>query len=114
MDNPLATLPDRTLRVAHRVGDGLRSAVPDRALKWVETGAAMAALKTGGRAAIMVVRRNPAITATALAGAGLLWYAAHRRSKRMEEEEASDHGSGRKSKRVPARRATRRKSQSQE
>ena len=108
MDNPLATLPDRAMRVAHHVGDGLRDAVPDRALKWVETGAAMAALKTGGRVAVGVVRRNPAIAATAVAGAGLLWLAARHRRKGMQEEEASGNG---KAKRVHARKATRSRKQ---
>ena len=47
MDNPLATLPVHARRVAGTVGGGLRSAVPDRAIKWVETGAALAALNAG-------------------------------------------------------------------
>src|SRR5690606_10069321 len=55
MNQMLATLPDRAMRAAHHVGDGLKGAVPDRAIKWVETGAALAALKTGGRAAVGVV-----------------------------------------------------------
>jgi len=109
MDNPLATLPDRALRAAHHVGDGLKGAMPDRALKWVETGAALAALKTGGRLAVGVVRRNPAIAATAVAGAGLLWLAARHR-KRQQEEEASGKSSGNgRTRRVHARKATRRK-----
>ena len=64
MNNALATLPERAMRVAHQVGDGLKDAVPDRAIKWMETGAAMAALKTGGRVATTFVRRNPAIAVT--------------------------------------------------
>ena len=68
MNNALATLPERAMRVAHQVGDGLKDAVPDRAIKWMETGAAMAALKTGGRVATTFVRRNPAIAVTAAAG----------------------------------------------
>jgi hypothetical protein len=112
MDNPLATLPDRALRIAHTVGNGLRDSVPDRAMKWMETGAAVAALKTGSRAAASVVRRNPAIAATAVAGAGLLWLAARHRRKQMEAAEqagsrkARDNGNG-KAKRVHARRASR-------
>ena len=107
MNNALATLPERAMRVAHQVGDGLKDAVPDRAIKWMETGAAMAALKTGGRVATTFVRRNPAIAVTAAAGAGLLWLAARRRRQRMEEAEASDG----KAKRVKARRAPRKRSQ---
>ena len=104
MNNALATLPERAMRVAHQVGE---DAVPDRAIKWMETGAAMAALKTGGRVATTFVRRNPAIAVTAAAGAGLLWLAARRRRQRMEEAEASDG----KAKRVKARRAPRKRSQ---
>ena len=34
-------LPDRALELATQVGEEIKSRVPDRALKWVETGAAM-------------------------------------------------------------------------
>ena len=111
MNNPLATLPERAMRAAGHVGTGLRDAVPDRAIKWVETGAALAALKTGGRVATGFVRRNPAVAATAVAGAGLLWLAARRRRQRMEQEEAAGNG---KSKRVHARRAPRRETKQEE
>ena len=73
MDNPLATLPDRAMRVAHHVGDGLRDAVPDRALKWVETGAAMAApVSTHLRARSGTASRRPSPTwwATRIARSG--------------------------------------------
>src|SRR5690606_12316595 len=71
--NALSTLPDRAMRIAGQVGDGLRDKVPDGAMKWVETGAALAAAKTGGRVATAFVRRNPTIVVAAAAGAGLLW-----------------------------------------
>jgi hypothetical protein len=100
--NQLANLPERALHLAGQVGDGLRSAVPDKAVKWVETGAALAAMKTGGRVATRFVKRNPAVAVAAVAGAGLLWFAARRRAKRQEEE-----GEGRKTRRVEARRAPR-------
>ena len=100
--NQLSTLPERALHLAGQVGDGLRSAVPDKAIKWVETGAALTALKTGGRVATPLVKRNPAVAVAAVAGAGLLWYAARRRAKRQEEE-----AEGRKTRRVEARRAPR-------
>ena len=116
MNQMLATLPDRAMRAAHHVGDGLKGAVPDRAIKWVETGAALAALKTGGRAAVGVVRRNPAIAATAVAGAGLLWLAARHRRKKLEEADtgASSNGKSRgngKARRAHARKATRARKQ---
>lgn len=105
MDQMLATLPDRAMRVAHQVGGSLKGAVPDRALHWMETGAALAAVKTGSRAAVKVVRRNPALVATAVAGAGLLWLVARQRRKRIEETEAASEGNARP-KRVRARKAS--------
>jgi hypothetical protein len=103
--NQLANLPERALHLAGQVGDGLRGAVPDKAVKWVETGAALAALKTGGRVATRFVKRNPAIAVAAVAGAGLLWLAARRRAKRRDEEPGSEDG--RRTRRVEARRAPR-------
>lgn len=81
MNNTLSTLPERALQLATQVGAGIKDAVPDKAIKWVETGAALGALKTGGRVATKLVRRNPALAVAAAAGAGLLWYAARRRAK---------------------------------
>ena len=100
--NQFANLPERALHVAGQVGDGIRNAVPRKALQWVETGAALTALKTGGRVATRLVKRNPAIAVAAVAGAGLLWLAARRRAKRNEEASGSE---GRKTtRRVEARR----------
>jgi len=103
--NAFSTLPERAMRVAGQVGDGLRDRVPDGAMKWVETGAALAAAKTGGRVATAFVRRNPGIMIAAAAGAGLLWMAARKRRKRMEAGEAIEG----QAKRVEARRTTRSK-----
>jgi hypothetical protein len=105
MDNPLSTFPERALRVAGHVGEGIRDAMPSKAMKWMETGAALAALKAGGRVATGLVRRNPAVAATAVAGAGLLWLAARHRQKRIEAEETANG----KARRVDARRAPRRR-----
>lgn len=108
MDNPLATLPERALQLAGQIGSGIRDAVPSRTLKWVETGAALAAIKTGGRVATRFVRRNPAITAAAVAGAGLLWLTARHRAKQREENEAADGKTKRvRPRRAPRQRATR-------
>jgi hypothetical protein len=105
--NQLSQLPERAMHIAGQVGDGIRGAVPDKAIQWVETGAALAALKTGGRVATRFVKRNPAIAVAAVAGAGLLWLAARRRAKRREEEGGSE---GRKApRRVDARRAPRKR-----
>lgn len=107
MNNALATLPERAMRVAGQVGDGIKDAVPDRALKWVETGAALGAVKTGGKVATHFVRRNPAIMIAAAAGAGMLWMASRRRRQRMEAAEDADATS----KKVKARRTPRKRQQ---
>jgi len=78
-------LPGRALELATQVGEGIKSHVPDRALKWMETGAALGAARTGARMATKIVRRNPAVAIVAVAGAGLLWYAARRRAKQAED-----------------------------
>jgi hypothetical protein len=85
MNNTLSTLPERALQLATQVGAGIKDAVPDKAIKWVETGAALGALKTGSRVATKLVRRNPALAVAAAAGAGLLWYAARRRAKQAQQ-----------------------------
>jgi len=102
--NQLSNLPERARHLAGQVGSGLRDAVPGRAVQWVETGAALAALKTGGRVATRFVKRNPALAAAAVAGAGLLWLAARRRAKHREDTAPADGGTTR---RVAARRAAR-------
>lgn len=66
------------------VGDRVRRALPSRAGGLLEAGVALGALKTGSRAASLFVRRNPTVAVAALAGAGLLWYAAHRRAQKAE------------------------------
>ncbi len=103
MNNSLATLPERAMHLAGQVGSGIKDAVPGKAMQWVETGAALAALRTGGRVATRLVRRNPAIAAAAVAGAGLLWLTVRHRAKQREQAEAVDG----KAKRVRARRAPR-------
>lgn len=75
---------DRALELIGEIGNGLRKAVPGRAMQWVETGAALGAFKTGGRIATKLVRRNPVLAGAAIAGAGLLWLAARQRAKRAE------------------------------
>jgi hypothetical protein len=80
----LGNAQDRALELIGEIGDGLRKAVPGKAMQWVETGAAIGAIKTGTRLATTFVRRNPVLATAAIAGAGLLWYAAHRRAKQAE------------------------------
>lgn len=75
---------DRALQLIGELGDGIRKAVPNKAMNWVETGAALGALKTGTRVATMFARRNPVLATAAVAGAGLLWLAARNRAKKAE------------------------------
>lgn len=79
----MSNLPERALQLATQVGEGIKDVVPNRAIQWIETGAALSALKTGSRVATRVVRRNPVVAVAAAAGAGLLWYAASRRAKQV-------------------------------
>lgn len=80
----LGNAQDRALELIGEIGDGLRKAVPGKAMQWVETGAALGAVRTGTRLATKLVRRNPVLAGAAIAGAGLLWYAARRRAKQAE------------------------------
>jgi len=75
---------DRALQLIGELGDGIRKAVPGKAMQWVETGAALGALKTGGRLATSIARRNPVLATAAVAGAGLLGLAARHRAKKAE------------------------------
>ena len=74
-------------------------------MKWIETGAALGAMRTGTRVATRLVRRNPAMAVAAVAGAGLLWYAARQRQKKQEAD-APIEGTA---KRIEAKRGTRRR-----
>ena len=100
--NTLTRLPERAMELASQVGDGLKDRVPDRALQWIETGAAIGALRTGTRVATRFVRRNPTVAIAAAAGAGLLWYAARRRAKQAERDDALEGSATR----VEAKRAS--------
>lgn len=96
-------LPGRALELATQMGEGIKSRVPDRALKWVETGAAIGVVKTGAKVATKFVRRNPAIAVAAIAGAGLLWYAARRRAQQAEHADVEHGAIEGQSRRVEAR-----------
>ncbi|UNK48234.1 hypothetical protein MNR01_10655 [Lysobacter sp. S4-A87] len=103
----LSDLPERALELASAVGDNLRHAVPSvtqHAGKWLETGAKLGVVKGGVQVAGKFVRRNPVLVAAAVAGAGLLWYAAKRRARQAENGGAIE-GSAR---RVEAQRTARR------
>ncbi|WP_369942212.1 hypothetical protein [Xanthomonas medicagonis] len=87
----LTIITDRALDLASHAGDSLRHIGP-QANKWLQSGAAMGALKTGAalgavksgtKVARTVVRRNPVIAiAAAAVGVGLLGYAIYRKRQR--------------------------------
>ena len=79
----LGNAQDRALELIGELGTGIRKAVPDKAMQWVETGAAIGALRTGTRIAGKFVRRNPVLAGAAIAGAGLLWLAARQHAKKQ-------------------------------
>jgi len=79
------SISGRALELAGNVGDTLRTRVPDRAMKWIETGAALGAVKTGGRVATRFVRRNPAVAIASAVGAGVLLYAVRRHQRKLRE-----------------------------
>jgi len=116
MISKLNSLPERALELASGVGDNLKHVVP-AAGRWLETGVKLGALRSGAKVAGAFVRRNPVIAVAAVAGAGLLWYAAHRRAKRLEngEDHEAIEGSAKRvetrrgngSRRAPPRRRTR-------
>lgn len=76
----------RALELIGEISDGLRKAVPDKAMQWVETGAALGALKTGGKVATKFVRRNPVLAGAAIVGGGLLWLASRQRAKKLAKD----------------------------
>ena len=105
----LGTAQDRALELIGELGDGIRKAVPGSAMKWVETGAALGAVRTGTRIAGKLVRRNPVVAVAAALGVGVLAYAAHRkrkqealnapiegRSRRIEAKRVNGTGKARK------------------
>ena len=85
---------DRAMELIGEIGDGLRKAVPDKAVDWVQTGAALGAIRTGGKVATKFVRRNPVLAGAAVVGAGLLWYAARQRAKKQASKQPPAAKSG--------------------
>ncbi|MGF6417678.1 uncharacterized membrane protein YebE (DUF533 family) [Stenotrophomonas sp. AN71] len=77
---------ERALDLAHSAGDGLKSAGGSlRNADWIKTGAAIGAVKTGGKAATRFAKRNPAVTiAAAAVGVGLLGYALYRKQQKKK------------------------------
>src|SRR3546814_7396299 len=99
----LDSLSGRGLELAGSVGDTLRDRVPDRAMKWIETGAALGAVKAGSRVAAKFVRRNPAVAVAGAVGAGLLLYAVRRQQRKSREQPIEGKATRIEAKKAPPR-----------
>jgi len=99
--NRLDTLYDGARGLVSVMGDNVKHAG-----KWLDTGAKIGALKGGARIATVFARRHPVLLAATAAGAGLLWYAAHRRAKQARNGHDPEAIEG-SAKRVDARRLLR-------
>jgi len=99
-------LSDKALSLVGQAGDSLRHAIPDSAEKWLQTGVAIGAARTGTKLAGGFLRRNPAILAASVIGAGLVWVAARQYKKRKQN--GAVEGSSRRIEptRAPARKRT--------
>ena len=95
MIRSLESLPERTLSLVGQMGDGMKHMVASGD-RWLDAGAKLGALKSGSGIAVKFVRRHPAATVATVAGAGLLWYLAHRRAKRAEDGDDALEGSARR------------------
>lgn len=82
----LERLPERMLDLASQAGDRISDLAP-RASNWLDAGAKLGALKGASKVGLKIARRNPLMIGAALAGAGLIWYAARRRARRAENGE---------------------------
>lgn len=115
---------ERAMDLASSAGDGLRHAgsnlrhqVAPHAVDWIKTGAAMGAVKTGGKVATRFARRNPVVTvAAAAAGVGLIAYALYRKKKKANANGVTVDGEAQRLERgnANARRAARRQRRGQE
>lgn len=95
----LTTITDRAMDLVSQAGTSLKQVGPGAA-KLLQTGAAIGAVKTGGRVAVKFVRRNPVVAVAAALGVGVLAYAAHRKRK----QEALDAPIEGRSRRIEAKR----------
>ncbi len=93
---------DKVLDLVGQVGDNIRTALPDTAGKWLQTGAALGVAKTGTRAVGGFIRRNPAVAVATAVGAGVIWLAVRHHNKKKQRVAAREAIEG-QSERVEAR-----------
>ncbi|QNP41960.1 hypothetical protein [Lysobacter solisilvae (ex Woo and Kim 2020)] len=101
--NRIEAISERALELAGAVGDNVRHALP-RAGQLLEAGAKLGVLKSGAKVAGKFARRNPVMIAAAVAGVGLLWYAARRRARRVEAGEGEHEPIEGSARRIEAKR----------
>lgn len=95
LSNITDTALERVLDLASQAGGGLKHG-GSSAADWLKTGAAIGALKAGGKTATKVVRRNPGTTvAVAALGLGVLGYVAYRKHRKNQEAAAMQANSRR-------------------
>ncbi len=76
---------ERAMELVNHAGDSLKGGGANAA-EWLKAGAAIGAIKSGGRTVGRVARRNPTATvAVAAVGLGLIGYALYRKNKRDNE-----------------------------
>ena len=97
--NRIDSLYDGARGLATIVGSNVKDAG-----KWLDAGAKIGALKGGAKVATKLAKRHPLLLAATAAGAGLLWYAAHRRAKRAQDGNGHEAIEG-SARRVEAKRA---------
>ena len=87
----LTIITDRAMDIASHAVESLRHLAP-HAGDWMKTGAAVGAVKTGGKAAARLARRNPvAAVALVAAGVGLIGWVAWRNHKKKQAALALDN-----------------------
>lgn len=96
--------PDRMSDLADKLSKVVKEHLPDHPdkLKFLQTGMAIGAARSGVRVAGAFARRNPLLLTTVAVGGGLLYLVARHRAKKAQEAPLEG-----KSVRVPARRDSR-------
>lgn len=77
-------LSDKAVSLMSQAGDSLRDAIPGSAEKWMKSGLAIGAARSGTKLAGSFVRRNPAIIAASAIGVGVAWAIAYQYRKRKQ------------------------------
>jgi len=106
MKTQLIALPERAMDLAGKWGGEVMDMVP-RVSQWLETGAKLGALKSGSKIAMKFVRRHPLATVATVAGAGALWYMAHKKAKEARNGDTIEGSARRVEAKRPARKTTR-------